>query len=557
MNCQVCGREYSPGEFFCQQCGASLRDQAVPPPQESSNVPPQEPGAPPKKSFPKWIIAVAVCAALLVVAGIAAAVLLSSPKGNSGAVTYASDATTFVRSAKGDELLAISAGGDVIEVKTGGYPSAYSLDYASAVLVTEKGVLYLFSGGKQVEIARKVEVAAISNDGSTVAYITSLRNDRGELNLYDVGKGTSVIVADNAYADSSYPIVLSPDGKTVAFVGEYEDDAFDGYLSVNGGAPEMLGEYVLPVAVANNADILYYIQLDSGAFDEQEFYIKTVEKGKVKLSSAPPSSLLLNRDRSEALFTDNDRVYFVGKDTEKTKLFSMTYPNIALPYDVATAYNYSFALSSYMSITTYGVDSLKDKVISGYGSVYYLDSGLQSTRISSRSANYNQLISSNFKSLIYLEDRGNLKYVKDLSKPGESATVGTDLGTESYSLDFSASSDLSNIYYKDEDGALYYTKPGGEAKKLADNVESVIVNQETGIAYFIADYSERKERGTLYSSQNGGEPKAVAGGETVATCSYYSGSVWCYVYNSSTREYDFYKIDSGGKLKLLAENVQY
>jgi hypothetical protein len=108
----------------------------------------------------------------------------------------------------------------------------------------------------------------------------------GDLYLYDVSAQSPVKLASNVLAADNY-ICISPDGKSVGYIGDYEffmdsyvnvpSDEFIGYVYVDGEIME-LGEQCYPVALSNNADFLYYFEVNDAGTDLYVKYGGTKEK---------------------------------------------------------------------------------------------------------------------------------------------------------------------------------------------------------------------------------------------------------------------------------------
>ena len=58
-------------------------------------------------------------------------------------------------------------------------------------------------------------------------------------------------------------ICLSPDGKTVTYISDYDDkdDEFNGYIKVGSRAPDRIGKNMAAVAVSNGGKHLYYARV--------------------------------------------------------------------------------------------------------------------------------------------------------------------------------------------------------------------------------------------------------------------------------------------------------
>ena len=114
-------------------------------------------------------------------------------------------------------------------------------------------------------------------------------------------------------------VCISQDGKSVAYVGSYSSDySFKGYKSINGDKPEEMGENIIPIAVSDGGKYLYYYEYDGYTFD---LYVKH-KKSEVKLATNMNygSTIFLNEEYTQLLYTDDGKTYLSNKGDVKEKL---------------------------------------------------------------------------------------------------------------------------------------------------------------------------------------------------------------------------------------------
>lgn len=113
-------------------------------------------------------------------------------------------------------------------------------------------------GGETITTNAWPENVALANSGGGVAYFSDVEDGRGALRLWRPGRDKAARLAEDAICDT--PVVISPDGGSVAWVGGYAaNDGYNAYLSADGGAAKLLGENIKPFALSDKGDLVYYI----------------------------------------------------------------------------------------------------------------------------------------------------------------------------------------------------------------------------------------------------------------------------------------------------------
>jgi hypothetical protein len=115
---------------------------------------------------------------------------------------------------------------------------------------------------------------------------------------------------------------------------------------------------------------------------------------------------------------------------------------------------------------------------------------------------YNPTLASDGKTIIY--ERNNRIMKMNGSKPGSDAKeIADDVRT------FAVSSDGKHVYFTDRDRDLYYVKGTGKPKKMGVfDVTGITLPLRSSTAYFIIDRE-------LYTSSSGGKHRKLSGADEV------------------------------------------
>jgi len=175
---------------------------------------------------------------------------------------------------------------------------AYSQDRTSLVFLMNKaGDLMYFDGKTLVKIAGLVSTYIYSNDGSTAAYCQG-----DTLYKYDCLTGTAEIVDEGG----NIGYILSPNGNAIAFVRD-ENDILKAYYSVNSAEPIQFAADCFPIALTNDATIIYYVT-------QEVPELAALHNGQIThYASGFPrySTVIFNRDCTQILYAgDQDASWF-------------------------------------------------------------------------------------------------------------------------------------------------------------------------------------------------------------------------------------------------------
>lgn len=180
------------------------------------------------------------------------------------------------------------------------------------IIVKGRELVY-FENDEMAPLSQNCISCTISNDGSTVAYITPNSDEKlyeGTLYLYDTVTGETTEVCNTCFVSTSGRIQLSPDGDTVSYTKDYDEETLTyDCCYYRKGKETVIGQNRDVLAISDNADYIYY------AIEDPENYtsilaVYTKDKGEVILDEAFRMSMYLNLDYSECVF-------YKGEDTEK------------------------------------------------------------------------------------------------------------------------------------------------------------------------------------------------------------------------------------------------
>lgn len=204
------------------------------------------------------------------------------------------------------------------------YSASHSADKRKAVVYVDYrsgswykpnigGTLWYITASEKVKIAEGAEKYTLSMSGSGVAYLTDYdySNLSASLYLYDCKEKSAVKITDNAYIHGD--VHLSPDGKTVGYMADYDINTgeYTGYVSQAGTQSVSLGTNMVCVAVADDAKYKYYRELSFNVYVEPppflfSFHVKKANGEDVELAPETPAYddfyLSLNADCSQAVF---------------------------------------------------------------------------------------------------------------------------------------------------------------------------------------------------------------------------------------------------------------
>ncbi|MGN1083682.1 MAG: hypothetical protein ACI4QX_01645, partial [Lachnospiraceae bacterium] len=417
-------------------------------------------------------------------------------------VTLSKDAVLTIEELD-DKVLAVMSEGKVLELDAEECNSVkYSQNRAVACFLNEDDALIVIKKGKAVKTG--IEEASgimVSAYGDTIAYFTDVEGNFGTLNLYYTKNGKKKEIAEEVLTGS---VVLSPNGETVAFVGDYEaSDDFKGYYSVNGKKPVALGKEKRIFAIADKAAYVYYT-------DDDRIYAQKKKKDEEKLASdIYYTTVFLNADNTEMLFVNDDKTYLTVKAGEKVKVSNEEFGAILLPTGSAQGYVYQRANRGGIEVNYTGVDTFEEQLFSGGGKLIYMNKKNVTSTVASNIMDF--AMAEDGESFVYVDYSGDIIRVTDFNKGGKE----TEIGDDAEALELYAGGNLKYVYYINADDELCCIK-GKKTKKIADDVTSAAISADGKLCYYVVEEEE-----LCYSSKAGKEKKITSSDDEIECGQYY------------------------------------
>ncbi len=384
------------------------------------------------------------------------------------------------------------------------YDRTYSMDGSVVAYQNEEDELVIIKEGEVITTGiDEAEGVLISNNGDTLIYFSDCEKATyydayydyedtikvGTLNLYDIKKKSGIEIAEEVVVDSA---VLSPDGKTVAYVAEYEaTDDFRGFYSVNGKEPVEVGKEKRVFAIADKAKYVYYSDVD-------RVYVMT-KKGDEKLASdLRDVEVMLNADNTEMLFLMEDKTYITVKGGEKKKVAGEEFTRVILEDDAAIGEQDLEKERGEIEITYTGVDTFEGKLFYSYyaDEIYYMKKKFEAEKLASNT--YQYALAEDGTSLVYRNSSDIVKVTK-FDKGGEKSVIASN----AYPQKIYADGDLKHVYLLNQESELYYVGKKGKGTKIADDVTSAVMSSDGTYCYYIVDGED------LCYSKSGGKEKEL------------------------------------------------
>ena len=522
MFCPTCGNEIPDSAKFCPLCGAQFGEAQAQPAAEPAAQPMSQPAyAQPQpapsyeqpQSFPQYAAPVAEAPAAnkpdvagllknkFVIIGAAAAVVivllivLFSVFGGSSSVGggKAIDKTHSVFTT--DDGIVVFYGSKKLDTidSDGCRDSGRSADESTMYIYTYDNELYYISGEKVDKIDEYDNISdfRISTDGSTLVY--SYYDDGVTMvDMYRNGKLSPEIVEAE---DGNLNMTLSPNGDTLLYsISEDGDTVLYAYT---GSKSEKIKKNYMPVAVSNGGKTAYIKDTEKGGL----YYIKNLkEDTKEKVDGDYSSYKETTSDGSAIMYTDNSGATMVYQPSFK-KPVKVSKSNISLVFPENTVRK----LDSFDKFIAKNGDNIMIYERKG--------DGYEDDKIVSDCSSYK--ISADGSTIVYTK-KGKLSKIS--AKAGAKAKeIADDL---EYDI-FYASSDLSKIYFPNEDGELCCNNP----EKVVldeddwDDINSVVITT-SGVLVMVNSDDE------LVYSDGGAVKKISDPGEVDGFSDYFGNLVF-------------------------------
>lgn len=443
-----------------------------------------------------------------------------------------------------DDLYAVYLDGTEVKLDDEeAYSKKQSMDGSCVCYVNENDELVILKEGKVIKTGiDEVNGVVISQHGDTLVYFTDCEsvsyyvteydyNDYikvGTLNLYDIKKKTSIEIAEEVVVSSA---VLSPDGRTVAFVAEYDaTDDFKGFYSVNGKEPVEVGKEKRVFAISDKAKYVYYTDVD-------RVYVQKKNKEEKLANDIRYVEVLLNADNTEMLFFNEDKTYITVNGGEKKKVASEELNEIILSDD-ASLYEQSLSKErGSIAISYTGVDTFEGKLFYSYSGdeIYYMMNKYETEKLASGA--YQYAVSADGESLIY-NNYSDIVKVTKFDKGGEKETIASN----AYADSIYADGELKHVYLINMESDLYYVEKG-KGKRIADDVTSAMISADGEYCYYVVEGEE-----LCYSKKGGKEKELLTVDDGMLRCGRESGMALVAVSEDDTNT--LYMMD-GKKMKTV------
>lgn len=505
MKCKYCGKENENQSKFCGYCGKALE---VPETYDGQNA--LVKNIPKKRRGKKASILIAIIGAVVL------CVALSMNLLGTGTSSSKSGRFEFAR----NRVMPFHAGGSTVILGPGdtlhkveGIVYSRSLrpgvdttiDQSKAAFLElgdspgNQGTLWFLNNKEKIKIDDEVYSFLLSNNGSSIMYITDFDGGIGTLWIYDINKDESTLVSRDAY----YNFAISPDGKTFIYTVKSVNsrgEKNETYICRNGKKPERLENIGSIVAVSNNGEYIYHIDFSNDSFwvrnNESEVNL-TPNKGQVDTSL---SRILFNRDYSEVLYSYNEKTYISRDGENREKLFDSWFEFSLIPNDVGYYGDYY--------VMTLGVKSFKNTLLYTEEGIKYIDKDYRAVDLVEEYYldEASLYISQDGKTVMYIDENDDLYGIENIdiedNKP-KSILKGYDI------YKYVVSKDKSKIYFINYDDELWYFDRKDRPKLLAEDVDSkYLCLSPDGNTVFFVLYDEES---TLCSSTNGGKIQNVDG----------------------------------------------
>ncbi|MCQ2399284.1 MAG: hypothetical protein MJ072_02125 [Clostridia bacterium] len=403
--------------------------------------------------------------------------------------------------------------------------STYEISYSGkyAVVLTSRGALFLVDSKKVTKFengdnVNRFKLAPFADMG--VYSNNYLLGEGGTLSYSYLSDPSSFeVIAEKVIVDNSCDFVVSPGGKSFAYVSEMIGAAWT-YKVIGKGSSSpkyVLTERRITVkAISDDMKSVYYTD-EEGNFCLLSTGISTI------CSEFNLTGVIYNEDASEALVSYNDGANVYTELIRNGKVCSDErqlgkFEKIVLPDEIRSADSKYYCVDSFVNTLvklyrSYNSSEEYYYISNKYGKFVYRLYGIAEI-----------YISSDCKTVYFRkEQNGIIKYMK-LSSDMPSEYTSKYEGEKINVADFKISKDGDYIYFIDNEGALYYQKNKTSAVKVCDRIygrEYYIT--DSGNVYFVKEYNGSTME--LYFAKKGStEPSKIKVGQQANSLSYYPSS---------------------------------
>lgn len=360
------------------------------------------------------------------------------------------------------------------------YRTVTNLDGSVCAVLDYDDKLSVVTKDNIIKVASNPRSFELSATGNVVAYI----NDKNTLLLYDIASDKTTIIDNDVLNEI---VAISPDGGSVAYMVQKDSDTI--LYVYYKEETHKIGQNLVPIGLSNSAKQIYYLNRKNNGL-----YVTSLKEDSKKIASDLSSVFIFNENHTQLAFCSDGEWYITENGEDKVKVFEANYYSIDMLLPKHTAVKYSRYSDM---IRTYAISSFGDQFYIDYSedALYYVNKKLEMEEV----CTIDECQISKDGSVIYFLD-GDSLYKIESSKLDNIVSIADDVD------EFVISSDGQSIYYIDEDDTLWYQKGTKDAKRIADDVNDLVMTQDD-YALFLTEYYSYS--GILYASINGGEKQRV------------------------------------------------
>lgn len=367
--------------------------------------------------------------------------------------------------------------GETKEIDDIPYNSYISLsgNFSVGAYITETdSTLYCIDSSlRPVKIADDVLKVQMSLSGDYIVYGAGDDLRSCELFIYNVKTAENTKLSSNVSFNFT---CISPSGRTVAYVKNYENDLNnDLYISSAGKESIKVDkDGCFPVAISDDGKNFFYLKFkDSTRTYDLQYY--NGKKSTRLTADIENRTMYTNGNVNELLYYKDSRTYFYSTDQAEPQRVNS---NSLLPLYTDTF----VSVQQNPSSVTYDIDSLTDSYYIASSSLVWLDrNGSDTVRIASKWNNYK--LSKDGHSLLYWY-KDELYRAAKFSASAEAELLCDDLDI----TNIIASGNLSRIYLITDDDELYYYRGNKHIIRLSNDLQDtnhVAYSEANKKIYFI------------------------------------------------------------------------
>ncbi len=347
--------------------------------------------------------------------------------------------------------------------------------------------VYYFDKNGMTRLVDSVNsVIYLSAKGTALLYIDS----NAALALYMIDTNTKITIAENGeYVSGAYAI--SPDGEYVMYCYRNESNT-NSVCAYGRGEYKDICTSGVPVAITNGGKQVYYLTVLNNTYD---FYVTTFKKptkfSKIA-SSVYASSIKLNQDMSEILFSLIDGSTYYSKSGKQAERIT-----------AATVYPVMCNVVNFKNCsgiaTIYGMKDFFDCFWIGERGLYVAMKGNEPRMLVANMLDYD--VSVDGKKLVYADADGKL-YIRELKRIDEDV-VGLAENVTAVAITGNGES----VYYLNSVLSLCSVNNSGESILIDQNVDGIKCS-DNGVFYksvsrtqeYSVSYCSNEKEGKLISN---------------------------------------------------------